>query len=313
MEWWGPALEKMVRHRKNKTILLTGGTGFLGSFVLKALLRESFDVIVAKKTGSDMFRIQHMLPNRHIVLAGCTRRDVEDIFAKYQPYCIMHIATCYGRNGESEDEITEANFAFPSRLLQVGKNNGLKGFINTDTFFTEDLGLADGEELHVKTKKAFLRSIQEGMSEIKIVNLKLEQMYGPADNPSKFIPSMIKRLQLNEAIYLTPGEQRRDFVYVEDVSRAFILALQHLDELKMFEDFGIGTGKNHSIKEAMEIMQTELQSDSVLHWRALPYRANEIMSSFADTSHNKKIGWQARVDLLTGLKKTIAYYKQYIL
>jgi len=153
-----------------------------------------------------------------------------------------------------------------------------------------------------------LRNAMDKDSGVKFVNLKLEQMYGPADNENKFIPIMIKRLKSGEKIGLTEGEQKRDFVYVKDVANAFLLVLEHFDELAKFEEFEIGRGKSCSIKEVMKILKAELKSESILDWGAMPYRKNELMDSYAKIDNNKKIGWYAEVALDDGLQKTIEYY-----
>lgn len=298
--------------KKKETILLTGGTGFLGSFVLKLLLKGEFKVIVLKRTNSDTYRINDFLKLEDLVLVDHNQCQEDKIFIDYQPEYIIHTATCYGRNGESDAEIIDANLNLPLRLLQAGKDNGLKGFLNTDTFFTEKMILEKGEQEYARTKKEFLREAKEEIknSKLKFINLKLQQMYGLVDNPKKFIPMMIGRLKSNEDIPLTPGEQRRDFVYVEDVARAFVSVLDHFDELEMFEEFEIGTGQSYSIKYVLFFLKKELKSGSQLDWGALPYRENELMDSFANINNNQKINWQAKVDLSKGLRKTIEYYKK---
>jgi CDP-paratose synthetase len=293
---------------KRETIMLTGGTGFLGSFVLRLLLKYGYKVIVITRPTSDMFRIADLIADKNLMFVEYTGGSKNKFIETHHPDYVIHTATCYGRNNESEVEIKDANFDLPLCLLKIGVDNGLKGFINTDTFFTEDLGLTGNERLYVKTKKDFLLQARNIVNGLKIVNLKLEQMYGPADNPNKFIPGMIQRLRTDEVIDLTAGEQKRDFVYVEDVAKAYVLVLENFKTFEKFEEFEIGTGKSHSIKKVMEILQAKLESKSTLSWGALPYRENELMDSVADIEKNSKIKWRAEVDILRGLSKTIEYY-----
>ena len=85
-------------------------------------------------------------------------------------------------------------------------------------------------------------------------------MYGPNDS-EKIFPSIISQIKDNPPfINLTKGEQRRDFIFINDVVRAYKIVLESCDALSNFENFEIGTGKSISIRDLTEKIKNKLDS-----------------------------------------------------
>jgi CDP-paratose synthetase len=296
-----------MKHKK--TILVTGANGFLGSFIVKLFLNQDYIVVALTRADSDLSRLADIKKNKNLFFYNS--HDLVRVFADHVVDCIAHTATCYGRNGETFSEILDANMMFPVGLLELAIKNKTACFINADTFFNENLILKPGERCYVLTKKTFLQAakIMIYPNQIKFANLRIEQMYGPTDSLKKFIPGLILGLLHNDKISLTKGDQKRDFIFVEDVARAFLATAQSHTAFDQFEEFGIGFGRSVSVKNTVEIIKELAGSQSVLAWNEIPYRENEIMDSFADVANNKKINWSAEVDLVEGFKKTIESYR----
>lgn len=294
-----------------KKILLTGGTGFLGSCIAKKMLDQGFLVFLLKRKKSDLHRIGNLLENKNLIILDREKNKELDRIFKDGIDFVVHVATSYGRDGEPATEIIKANLIFPLELLELAVKHKVPGFMNADTFFNENIGLSDRELLYVKTKKDFLniaKNIIKG-SDIKLANLKIEQMYGPDDNPKKFIPFVIRNLLSDKDINLTKGEQKRDFVFVDDVADAFLSVADNFEKIGQFDEFGIGAGRSFPIKKVVAKLKKELASDSHLAWGALPYRENEMMDSRADILNNKKIKWKPLHGLDCGLELTADFYR----
>ena len=108
---------------------------------------------------------------------------------------------------------------------------------------------------------------------------------------------------------MTRGEQKRDFIFVEDSASAYHLVLERLDELGQLEAFGLGTGEELPLRFMVEKIKGYVRSASLLNWGAKPYWPGEIMFSRADISNNQKIKWISRHSLDDGIKKTVDYYR----
>ena len=101
-------------------------------------------------------------------------------------------------------------------------------------------------------------------------------MFGPLQNTSKFIPYVIEQLRANQPLNVTPCEQKRDFIYVDD----FILVVEKI--LRKADKFAgeivnVGCGESISLREIIELFKEELHSTSEIRYGALPYRENEAM------------------------------------
>lgn len=288
-------------------VLVTGGTGFLGGHVVPLLLSKGYQVIVVKRPGGNLGRLSSVQKDNRLsfVEYPC---DIKECFEKNPPDFVIHLATCYGRGHDSFADVPLANLVMPLDVLELSLNHSVKAFLNADTFFVGTLGLPPKEKSYITTKKLFLETAQEMMknTDLKFANLRIEQMYGPGDGMSKFVPSVLKALLNNQSsLDLTPGEQRRDFVYVEDVARAFVLAMESYGSLASFEEFQIGSGESLSIKDAVVLMKKLTGSVTDLKWGALPYRKHEIMDSKAMIAANQKINWKPNYSFNDGLVATI--------
>ena len=129
-------------------------------------------------------------------------------------------------------------------------------------------------------------------------------MYGPNDDKSKFTTSIFGSLKKNmPKIELTPGEQKRDFIYIDDVVGAYILLLNKRNIGLQFSEYDIGSGKAVSIREFVELAKKISKSDTILIFGAKPYSHHEIMTSVANISPLTKLGWKPSIELPYGIKE----------
>ena len=299
---------------KPGTVLITGGTGFLGSRIVARLLALKYRVIVVRRSQS---RIDHLLKikTNNLSFFDYNGQNLAQCFKKNQIDFVIHTATCYGRDYDRYADVVAANVLLPMQLLELSLEHKVKVFVNTDTFFTNDLGLSPKKKSYTKTKKLFLELATEASegTALRLVNMRIQQMYGPGDNENKFVMTMGKALLNNVVgLDLTLGQQKRDFIYVDDVAKAFGQVLKHYKKLDCFEEFGLGWGRSISIRKAVSVMKQLAESKTVLRWGALPYRANEIFNAKAVTRANKKINWQPRVSFSQGLILTFKQLKKYV-
>ncbi|WP_022854419.1 NAD-dependent epimerase/dehydratase family protein [Thermodesulfatator atlanticus] len=288
-----------------KTILLTGATGFLGSHLAERFVHEGYKVIILKRSFSDIWRIQHII--NKLICYDIDKISLVKPFEEYEIDVVIHTATKYGRKGESVREIVEANLYFPLQLLEISISFNTGTFLNTDTILCKYLNY------YSLSKKQFVEWLKIFSEKIRVINLKLEHIYGEKDDTTKFIPWIINQLLKNvEEIKLTEGKQKRDFVYVQDVVEAYYMVLIHIDNLeKRFYEYEIGSGNSMQIRTLVELIKKLTGNNKTfLHFGALPYRENEIMESRANLEMIKRdIGWFPKVSLEEGLLRTIRWYK----
>ena len=288
-------------------ILLTGATGFLGSHLAKAFVENGHQVIALKRSGSRLDRLRDL--QKEIQYYDLENLDLQRPFKENPAIgAVIHCATCYGRRGESGLEIFKANTEFPLRLL----SNALR--FNVDTFANTDTILSPALNAYSLSKSQFAdwgRMLCHGNS-TRFLNIRLEHMYGPGDDPSKFTTWIVRQcLQGVPEILLTPGDQKRDFVYVQDVISAYCKLLAHCADLERgFVQFEVGSGASVAMRYFIETVHKLTESTSRLEFGALPYREHEEMDACADISALGSVGWMPSVMLEEGLTNLIDYEKQ---
>ncbi|MEW6195148.1 MAG: NAD(P)-dependent oxidoreductase [Bacteroidota bacterium] len=279
-----------------KTILITGINGFLGSSIAKRLT-DKYKIVGTEYSLNNLFRISEFDFNVY----GATQESYKSLFSENKIDIIIHTATFYGRGNEDMSQMLAANLISPLYLLNFAIQNSCELFINTDSALERDANI------YSLTKKQFLDWLKFRSHEIKTVNMQLEHFYGPGANNTNFITAMITQLKKNEPIInLTKGEQRRDFVYYEDILDAYELIINSIDKLNEdFNHFEIGTGEIFSIKNLMNLLKELTSSKSELNFGAIPLRENELMESKPNNANILKLGWKPKTKIKEGLIKTI--------
>jgi nucleoside-diphosphate-sugar epimerase len=229
---------------------------------------------------------------------------------------VIHTATCYGRNGETAAEIFEANTVFPLRLLETATyfNSGI--FFNTDTFFNSESKFNTGSfnykylNYYMLSKKHFYEwgKLYANNKKICFVNIRLEHVFGPGDDSSKFTSQVINSCLANiSELKLTPGEQKRDFIYVDNVVDAYEVLLEKvINQSNLFQEYELGSGKAVTIREFVETVHKLTKSTTRLNFGALPYREDEIMNSEANIEKLDCLGWRCKISLIDGISEIIS-------
>jgi len=290
---------------EKKTILLTGGNGFLGSSLFRKLLSQGHKILLTVRGTSDLSRIADIKDQARLLYIEKT--DFAELFRSEKIDAVVHCATNYGRKVTSPLSILEANLLLPLRLLQLGAENGLPCFINTDTILDKRISY------YSLSKAQFREWLKLYSDRMACVNAALEHFYGPGDDDSKFtswaVHSLLKGVP---RLDLTPGGQKRDFIYIDDTADALLSVIGHTpNSSKGYFPYEIGTGKAVSLRELVTLIK-ELSGNSAteLNFGAMPYRENEVMEYKADLSSIAALGWTPKVSLREGLRLTIEQEKR---
>lgn len=289
-----------------KHVLVTGANGFVGSSLVRTLLKEGCRVSAFRRKGSNLSRINDLKKDIDwYALEG----GVEIAFQKMGHVdIIVHLATCYGKN-ESISEVFGANVNFPLSLLESAGEKSIPLFISTDSFFSKQEYSYNYLKSYIFSKKVFsgLGRLYSEEKRLRFVNMRLEHVYGPGDSPDKFVPTMVNQLKRNvESIKLTDGSQQRDFVYIDDVISAYMAVINcNQNQLKPFSEFEVGRGECISIRTFVEKLKFYLGSRSVLKFGELKGRDGEISKSCANIKALTNLGWKPHLDIDTGIRHMI--------
>ena len=282
-------------------ILITGATGFLGSSVLKNLLNKNHELIVLTRSSSSTCRIDNL--EKTYRSYNLDKFSIREIFKKETPEIIIHTACSYGRYESSITTLLESNLLFGLEILDAAIEYNAKILINTDTLLPKNL--SD----YSLSKWQFRDWLNLKSSQIPVVNIKIEHMYGPLDSDSKFVGWLLKQMTIKSSkpINLTSGIQKRDFIFIDDAVSAFSLVVDRFEIFKNMTEFHLGTGVFLSVKDFVINIATELEERSRfkvlnrLNFGEISYRSNEQMIPDLDNTSLKLLGWLPIISVDNGI------------
>ncbi len=261
-----------------KTILITGINGFLGSNLAKSF-KTDYNIVGLELCCKNLWRIE----NENFPVYEANDNGIEQLFLENKIEGIIHTATLYGREEIRKSVLFANNVLAPIKLLEKAIDNGIKYFINTDSFFND--GKLNYNYLYdyTLTKKQLIEWLKSFQQQVKIINMKVFHMYGPGDAPNKFIPWLITQLKNNvPELDLTAGEQTRDFIYIDDVVMAFKTVCKNIRTIENnYNSYDVGTGNSVTLRSFIETAKDVLGSKTKLNFGSIPYREGEIMKSEA--------------------------------
>ena len=302
--------------KQSRKILLTGATGFLGSHILTSIIKlTNYDVVILKRSFSDINRIKDYINNCRIKMYNIDEINLSEIDWNGID-TIVHCATNYGRQEKNIENIINTNITFAINLIEMGIKYGVKYFINTDSYFNKK-GLSYNYLYNYSlSKKAFELWLKFFSKQINIINLYLEHIFGENDSKSKFTSKMFDDIVIKKSkqINLTLGLQERDFIYVADVCRIYLIAIEKIKKLKGYNEFEVGTGTSVSIKYFANKIKDISKSNTVLNFGGIPYREDEIMKSQANLKELELlIGKDFRYTSLENAINNIIKYEENLL
>ena len=302
-------------------ILMTGATGFVGSYLLKSLLsKKNYNITLLLRSKSNTFRITEVMDKCNIYYFE--DMQIEDLFKKSNFNGVIHLATHYTKNEQyyDIDRYIKTNIELPTKLIHLSSQYNLKFFINTGSFFEYDFNKNPISEdsnisphnLYASSKLAFdcIIKYYANHSSLNIVTLKLAAVYGYNDK-QKLISYLMKSAINDEDTILEKGEHEWDFIYVKDVVHAYIKSIELClySKRTLFEEILIGTGFKNSIKDIVKIIN-KLSGKDIIKLEK-DYPSNQIFLAYLDNSKAKNmLQWIPQYSLSDGLIETYNLYKE---
>ncbi len=283
-------------------ILITGGNGFLGSFLAEKFYNLDYEVSLLVRTESNLNRLQNHLDNYNIFRFS-NEIDLKNILIKSSPDIIIHTACNYGRKDESVITIFDANYRFGLLLLnEIILSEKEIVFLNVGTILPSEYNLYS---LSKNQFSDFGKLISKNFKNIDFRNILLQHIYGPGDDESKFTSYVINACLKNvKEVNLTAGNQLRDFIYIKDASEAISIICKNISQLNVI-DIEVGSGTLISIKDFVLKLHKLTDSTSKLNFGAIKDNSNQIDIPAANLNILNGLNWKPKYNLKRGLTETI--------
>ena len=306
----------LSRHR----ITVTGGAGFLGSFVAQALrARGAQDIFIPRRRDYDL----------------CTPEGIRRLFDDARPEVVFHLAAVVGgigANRENPGRFFYENAIMGIQLIEEARRRGVKKLIVAGTicsypkftpvpFREDDLWNGYPEETNAPygiAKKALLVQCQAyreqyGMNAIFLMPVNL---YGPRDNfdynSSHVIPALIRKcIEARDAGLPSitcwgDGSPTREFLYAEDAAEGLLRGAESYDGP---DPVNLGSGVEISIRGLVELIAKLCRFEGAILWD--PSKPNGQPRRMLDTTRARTLfGFEAKTSLAEGLTRTIAWFEE---
>jgi GDP-L-fucose synthase len=303
---------------RNKTILVTGGAGFLGRHVVARLRQAGCQQIVVPRSAEYDLR---------------EAADIRRLLQRHKPEVVLHLAAVVGGIGANRlnpGSFLYANLLMGAQLIELSREAGVEKFLAVGTicaypkftpvpFKESDLWNGYPEETNAPyglAKKMMIAQTQAYRQQYGFngVNLLMVNLYGPGDNfdleSSHVIPALIRKcVEAKERgdkvlpVWGT-GTPTREFLYVEDAARAVYLAAEMLETS---DPVNVGSGQEITIAELTETVARQTGFTGEVRYDSSkpdgqPRRCLDV------TRARELLGFEATTSLSDGLEKTVAWY-----
>ena len=335
---------------KNKTILVTGSSGFIGSYLCKRLLKEFKDSkIIGLDNMNDYYdvslkeyRLKELEKNKNYVFIKgdiSNKNLIESIFNEFKPNIVVNLAAQAGvrYSIENPDVYIESNIIGFYNILEACRNNPVEHLVyassssvyggNTKVPFSTDDKVDNPVSLYAATKKSdeLIAHAYSKLYNIPSTGLRFFTVYGPGGRPDMAYFNFTKKLINNETIRIfNYGNCKRDFTYIDDIVEGIIRVMQKRPTSKNnkvpYNIYNIGNSNPVNLLDFVEILQEELIKAKVLpedydfdsHKELVPMQKGDVEVTYADTTPlERDYNFKPTTPLREGLKNFAEWYKEF--
>lgn len=308
--------------KTQKTILVTGGAGFVGSHLVKRLLKDKHNVHLLLKESTNCFRLRNELGHFHCHYIDLLNLSaLKKIIQSVKPQGIFHLAASNIASGvtASDEEVLNINILGFKNLVDSANGVDYEFLINTGSFMeygpkagpVKETELCAPTELYSVSKLSATLYGQAVARKFNkpIITFRLFTPYGPAMQPGRLIYEVVNRALKNTDIEVTNREVARDFIFVEDIADLYAKAMFMAKDAGG-EIFNLGSGMTVSIGKLVDMIVQKTASHSQILWGKKPLLVYDSKLWQADMAKTfQTFDWKPKYSFAEGLDNTIEYFK----
>jgi UDP-glucose 4-epimerase len=301
-------------------ILVTGGAGFIGSHVVDAYVAAGHDVAIVDDLSTG--KRENVNPRARLYTLDLRDVELSKVLAEVKPDVVSHHAAKASVRESMVEPVlyADVNISGGVKLLELCRQYRVKKFVYASTggALYGDPQYLPADEAHPigpldpygvsKAALEYYLPIYHKQHGLAFTTLRYANVYGPRQDPygeAGVVAIFSRRMLVSEqAVINGSGEQERDFVYVGDVAQANVLALDKGDGGTYNIGMGAGTSINELFARLKAITSYPLAD---VHG---PAKAGEVSKVYLKADRaRRELGWTPAVDLDTGLRLTVEYFR----
>jgi dolichol-phosphate mannosyltransferase len=301
-------------------IVVLGAGGFVGNNLLRRILTARSDVFaVARKLPT--WRLDD-IDKEYLVEVDVTHAgEMRSLFDTIKPATVFNCVSYGAYSFESDsDLIYKTNFLSLVGMVELLRERRLVATIihagSSSEYGLNSVGPSESMPLLPNSDYAVSKAAAASFITyagktlgVPIANLRLYSVFGPYEDSSRLIPNLVTRGLSKQYPPLVNPNISRDFVYVDDVTDAFLIAAARLTPELYGESFNVGSGRRTTIREAAEAAQRVFGIDAPPQFGGMSERAWDLGNWYANPEKAAKVfGWKATISFEEGLRRTADWF-----
>lgn len=306
-----------------KRTIITGATGFVGANLARRLVHEGHEAHLLVRPRYSSWRIEGIEKDIELHEIELTDKDSLDrLISAIRPEWIFHLAA-HGAYSSQRDihRMVSTNIVGTINLVQSCLSAGFEAFVNTGTsseYGFKSFAPSESEQLEPNsdygvTKASatlFCRHMAQKHS-VNLPTLRLYSAYGPYEEPSRLIPTLILRGLEGAWPPLVSPETAHDFVYIEDVCDAYMLAATRTSK-EYGAIYNVGTGRQTAMREVIEVVRRVMAITVEPEWHTMQNREWDTNHWAANNEKiQKELGWHPRYTFEQGFARTLDWFREH--
>ncbi|MGQ0553291.1 MAG: NAD-dependent epimerase/dehydratase family protein [Planctomycetota bacterium] len=306
---------------ETRRVLVTGASGFIGGGLVRRLLGRGDSVHVLLRPEARLWRLDS-IRERLVVHDGnlTDRAAVSAALRAARPDVVVHLAA-YGAYESQSDAaaILTTNVVGTWNLLAACQEHGVKLVVNAGSsseYGWRDEPMRESDRLEpnslyavAKAAQTHLCALLSRQHALPVVTFRLFSVYGPWEEPTRLFPTILRRARAGLPLEMVAPETAHDFIYLDDVLDA-LCGFERLAACRG-EVFNLGSGRETTLREVVEVVLRVTGSRSEVHWGAMPARHWDARRWQADVSMTQStLNWSAAHSLEQGVRKVAAWMEE---
>jgi dolichol-phosphate mannosyltransferase len=312
------SMASLVRELRGP-ILVLGASGFVGANLLRSLLAVRQDVF-GTASRDPAWRLAECGEDHVITVDLLARGNVAALLDRVQPATVFD-CVAYGAYSFEQDveRMFETNVVFKQELTEQLIKRGTHCYIHAGSSSEYGAQSAGPDEEVALTPNSYYAVTKSAAANLlyfcgqhrglRCANLRLYSVYGPLEDRSRLMPTLVATAAEGKLPPFVDPETSRDFVYVDDVTRAFLCAAVELRPDQYGRSFNIGSGRKTTIRDLAYLARSQFQIEAEPQFSTMAGRAWDVPEWYSNPARaGSVLNWRANTALEEGLALTARWY-----
>lgn len=304
-----------------KRAIVTGASGFVGANLARRLVTDGHEVHLIVRPGRPQWRIDEIRGAAHVHEVPLEDTEaLPAVVGAIRPEWIFHLAA-YGAYASQADlrQMVATNILGTINLVEACLQTGFEAFVNSGS--SSEYGFKD----HAPTEREWLEpnshyAVTKASATLfcrhtaqrhgaHLVTLRLYSTYGPYEEPTRFVPTLIVRGLAGELPPLVHPDSAHDYVHVDDVIDAYLLAATQPGQ-ELGAVYNVGSGVQTTVRDVVEIARRAMHLRVEPAWGSMPGRQWDTPHWVCDNHEIRaRLNWQPRFGFEEGFGRTLAWFR----